>query len=249
MKYQKTLKDLIEFIENVCKKTKINNVVLGISGGIDSAVVAYLCKEAVQDKLFALLMPTKQSNKENLSDALMLCKKLNIKYQIIYIDDILQNFEKVIQNPTQLRIGNLAARVRMSLLYDYSALHNALVIGTSNKSELMLGYGTIYGDLACAFNPLATLYKSEVFELAKFMGVHENFIKKAPSADLWPNQSDEKDLGYKYEILDEVLKALENNQSLENFDENLKNLVLERVKNNAFKTKPPITLKNFDDLA
>ncbi|WP_139454041.1 NAD+ synthase [Campylobacter armoricus] len=246
MNYTKLQELLINFIK---KQAGDKNLILGLSGGIDSAVVAYLCKEAVQDKLFSLLMPTKQSNKENLNDALMLCKKLNIKYQIIYIDDILQNFEKVIQNPTQLRIGNLAARVRMSLLYDYSALHNALVVGTSNKSELMLGYGTIYGDLACAFNPLATLYKSEVFELAKFMGVHENFIKKAPSADLWPNQSDEKDLGYKYEVLDEVLKALENKQSLENFDENLKNLVLERMQNNAFKRKLPTTLKNTYDLA
>ncbi|MCV3397889.1 NAD+ synthase [Campylobacter lari] len=246
MNYTKLQELLINFIK---EQAGDKNLILGLSGGIDSALVAHLCKKAVGEKLFVLLMPTKHSKKENLDDALMLCKDLQIHHKIIYIDEVLCAYEKICQDLTPLRFGNLAARVRMSLLYDYSALHNALVVGTSNKSELMLGYGTIYGDLAYAFNPLATLYKSEVFELAKFMGVHENFIQKAPSADLWPNQSDEKDLGYKYKVLDEVLKALENNQSLENFDENLKNLVLGRVQNNAFKRKLPTTLENTYDLA
>ncbi|EAK0810951.1 NAD+ synthase [Campylobacter lari] len=246
MNYTKLQELLINFIK---EQARDKDLILGLSGGIDSALVAHLCKKAVGEKLFVLLMPTKYSKKENLDDALMLCDHLQIHHKIIYIDEVLCAYEKICQDLSHLRFGNLAARVRMSLLYDYSALHNALVVGTSNKSELMLGYGTIYGDLACAFNPLATLYKSEVFELAKFIGVHENFIQKAPSADLWPNQSDEKDLGYKYEVLDEVLKALEKNQSLENFDENLKNLVLERMQNNAFKRKLPTTLKNTYDLA
>ncbi len=178
----------------------------------------------------------------------MLCDTLNIKYKIIYIDAILQNFEPLCENLNKLRKGNLIARIRMSLLYDYSALKNALVVGTSNKSELMLGYGTIYGDLACAFNPLATLYKSEIFEFAKFLNLHENFIKKAPSADLWPNQSDENDLGYTYKELDSILKAIENNENLDHFDEKLKRDILKRIQNNAFKRKLPATLKRFNDL-
>ncbi|AJC90896.1 MULTISPECIES: NAD+ synthase [Campylobacter] len=241
MNYTKIEELLIHFIK---KQAGDKNLILGLSGGIDSALVAHLCKKAVGEKLFALLMPTKHSKKENLNDALMLCEDLRIHHKIIYIDEVLGAYEKICQDLNPLRFGNLAARVRMSLLYDYSALHQALVVGTSNKSELMLGYGTIYGDLACAFNPLATLYKSEVFELAKLMGVHKNFIQKAPSADLWPNQSDESELGYKYEVLDEVLKALENNQSLEKFDEKLKNLVLKRVQDNAFKRKLPTTPKD-----
>ncbi|MCR6593558.1 NAD+ synthase [Campylobacter insulaenigrae] len=245
MNYTKLQELLINFIR---KNAKDKNLILGLSGGIDSAVVTCLCKQAIKDKLYVLLMPTKYSKKDNLNDAIMLCNTLNIKYKIIYIDSILENFELLCEKPDKLRKGNLAARIRMSLLYDYSALKNALVVGTSNKSELMLGYGTIYGDLACAFNPLATLYKSEIFEFAKFLNLHENFIKKPPSADLWPNQSDEDDLGYTYKELDSVLKAIENNQTLENFDEKLKRNVLERMQNNTFKRKLPTTLENFDDL-
>ncbi|MCR6591386.1 NAD synthetase [Campylobacter insulaenigrae] len=245
MNYTKLQELLINFIR---KNAKDKNLILGLSGGIDSAVVACLCKQAIKDKLYVLLMPTKYSKKDNLNDAIMLCNTLNIKYKIIYIDSILENFELLCEKPDKLRKGNLTARIRMSLLYDYSALKNALVVGTSNKSELMLGYGTIYGDLACAFNPLATLYKSEIFEFAKFLNLHENFIKKPPSADLWPNQSDEDDLGYTYKELDSVLKAIENNQTLENFDEKLKRNVLERMQNNTFKRKLPTTLENFDDL-
>lgn len=241
MNYTKLQELLINFIK---KQAGNKNLVLGLSGGIDSALVAHLCKMAVNKRLFTLLMPTKNSNKQNLDDALKLCKTLQIHHEVIYIDEILQSFEKVSKDLNLIRKGNFTARIRMSLLYDYSALKNALVVGTSNKSELMLGYGTIYGDLACAFNPLATLYKSEIFEFAKFIGVHENFINKAPSADLWPNQSDENDLGYTYKQLDEVLKAMENNENLDHFDENLKNLVLKRIKENAFKRKLPTTLES-----
>ncbi|WP_291952628.1 NAD+ synthase [Campylobacter sp.] len=245
MNYTKLQELLINFIR---KNAKDKGLILGLSGGIDSALVACLCKQAVGNKLYALLMPTKHSKKENLNDAIMLCDTLNIKYKIIYIDAILQNFEPLCENLNKLRKGNLIARIRMSLLYDYSALKNALVVGTSNKSELMLGYGTIYGDLACAFNPLATLYKSEIFEFAKFLNLHENFIKKAPSADLWPNQSDENDLGYTYKELDSILKAIENNENLDHFDEKLKRDILKRIQNNAFKRRLPATLKSFNDL-
>lgn len=241
MNYTKLQELLINFIK---KQAGSKNLVLGLSGGIDSALVAHLCKMAVNERIFTLLMPTKNSNKQNLDDALKLCKTLQIHHEIIYIDEILQSFEKASKDLNLIRKGNFTARIRMSLLYDYSALKNALVVGTSNKSELMLGYGTIYGDLACAFNPLATLYKSEIFEFAKFIGVHENFINKAPSADLWPNQSDENDLGYTYKQLDEVLKAIENNENLDHFDVNLKNLVLKRMQENAFKRKLPATLES-----
>ena len=237
MDYTKLQKNLCNFIKNKSKNS--NGVVFGLSGGIDSALIATLCKISLNDKVLALLMPTKFSNKTNLDDALRLCEKLNLDYKIIYIDEILDSFIKTTQNITKLRIGNLSARIRMSLLYDYSALMGYLVVGTSNKSEIKLGYGTIYGDLACAFNPIGDIYKSDIFKFAKFLKIDDNFINKAPSADLWEGQSDESDLGFSYEKIDEVLKAIEDNKNLNIFDKNLVDMVINRLKNNAFKQKMP----------
>ena len=160
-------------------------------------------------------MPTQHSNEANLKDALKLCEDLNLRYKVINIETILQAFLKESEMTNQIRTGNYAARIRMSLLYDYSALKNYLVVGTSNKSELMLGYGTIYGDLACAFNPIGGLYKSEIYTLAKYLNLDTNFLQKAPSADLWENQSDEEDLGFSYALIDEGLRALEKNDTLQ----------------------------------
>lgn len=220
-------------------------MVLGLSGGIDSALVATLCKRALKENVFALLMPTQISNKANLEDALRLCADLNLEYKIIEIQSILDAFIKQSENTTLVSLGNFAARIRMSLLYDYSALKNSLVIGTSNKSELLLGYGTIYGDLACAFNPIGSLYKSEIYALAKYLNLHENFIKKAPSADLWENQSDEADLGFSYAKIDEGLKALETNDEklLRTLDPSLIAMLKNRMQKNAFKGKMPEILE------
>ncbi|MBZ7929313.1 MULTISPECIES: NAD+ synthase [Campylobacter] len=241
MNCKQILENLCIFIKEELLKSGKNNVILGLSGGVDSALVATLCKKALDKNVFALLMPTQYSNKEHLNDALMLCHDLNIDYKIISIETILNTFIEQSQNIDKIRIGNYAARIRMALLYDYSVLKNALVIGTSNKSELLLGYGTIYGDLACAFNPIGDLYKTQVYEMAKFLKMHENFIKKSPSADLWENQSDEKELGFTYEQIDLGLKAIENNdkQTMDKLDENLLKMLKTRIKNNAFKRSMP----------
>ncbi|MGH2327370.1 NAD+ synthase [Campylobacter taeniopygiae] len=241
MNCEQILENLCVFIKEELLKSGKNNVILGLSGGIDSALVATLCKKALDKNVFALLMPTQYSSKEHLNDALLLCHDLNIEHKIISIETILNTFIKQSQNIDKIRIGNYAARIRMSLLYDYSALKNALVIGTSNKSELLLGYGTIYGDLACAFNPIGDLYKTQVYEMAKFLNLHENFIKKSPSADLWENQSDEKELGFTYEQIDLGLKAIENDdkQTIDKLDENLLKMLKTRIKNNAFKRSMP----------
>lgn len=241
--YQKIEETLVFSLKD---KTKGKKLLLGVSGGIDSAVVATLCARAKPDETHALIMPTASSNKENMGDALNLCEKLNIKYKVLSIEGILNAFYKTIDvNLSNLRKGNLAARVRMSLLYDYSSSINALVIGTSNKSELMLGYGTIFGDLACAINPIGELYKSEIFEFAKHLGVDENFIKKAPSADLWDGQSDEGDIGYSYAVIDEILQNLENNkeQAIKKFGSKAVLDIENRVVSNRFKRQMPLIVK------
>lgn len=245
MDWQKITEKMCDFIQEKVKNSQSQGVVLGLSGGIDSALVATLCKIALKENVFALLMPTQISNKANLEDALRLCADLNLEYKIIEIQSILDAFIKQSENTTLVSLGNFAARIRMSLLYDYSALKNSLVIGTSNKSELLLGYGTIYGDLACAFNPIGSLYKSEICALAKYLNLHENFIKKAPSADLWENQSDEGDLGFSYAKIDEGLKALENNDEklLKTLDPSLIAMLKNRMQKNAFKGKMPEILE------
>ncbi|ECB9959963.1 NAD+ synthase [Campylobacter jejuni] len=245
MDWQKITEKMCDFIQEKVKNSQSQGVVLGLSGGIDSALVATLCKRALKENVFALLMPTQISNKANLEDALRLCADLNLEYKIIEIQSILDAFIKQSENTTLVSLGNFAARIRMSLLYDYSALKNSLVVGTSNKSELLLGYGTIYGDLACAFNPIGSLYKSEIYALAKYLNLHENFIKKAPSADLWENQSDEADLGFSYAKIDKGLKALETNDEklLRTLDPSLIAMLKNRMQKNAFKGKMPEILE------
>ncbi|WHN19157.1 NAD+ synthase [Campylobacter jejuni] len=245
MDWQKITEKMCDFIQEKVKNSQSQGVVLGLSGGIDSALVATLCKRALKENVFALLMPTQISNKANLEDALRLCADLNLEYKVIEIQSILDAFIKQSENATLISLGNFAARIRMSLLYDYSALKNSLVVGTSNKSELLLGYGTIYGDLAYAFNPIGSLYKSEIYALAKYLNLHENFIKKAPSADLWENQSDEGDLGFSYVKIDEGLKALETNDEklLRTLDPFLIAMLKNRMQKNAFKGKMPEILE------
>ncbi len=241
MDCEKITQILCEFIKEKVQNASAKGVVLGLSGGIDSTLVAHLCKKALGSKIFALLMPSKSSNENNLKDALNICKELELEYKILPLQEILDVFLKQCENADKIRVGNLAARIRMSLLYDYSMLKNFLVVGTSNKSELMLGYGTIYGDLACAFNPLGDLYKSEIYELARFLKIDEIFIKKPPSADLWEGQSDEEDLGFTYEEIDKGLKALEQNDAKElaRLSENLLTMLQTRIEKNAFKRKMP----------
>lgn len=250
MDFKSIKSNLVTFLQNAQKMTGAENLLLGVSGGLDSAVVATLCKLAAPQNTHALLMPTNSSNKQNLQDGLELCKTLDINHKIINIDEILTAYQSQIgENLGNLRKGNLCARIRMSLLYDYSANIDAIVVGTSNKSELMLGYGTIFGDLACAINPIGELYKSEIFEFARFLGISENIINKAPSADLWEDQNDEGDLGYNYGVLDGVLRQIdENKQNLSLLDEkvgdkDLLKSVLSRYHKNRFKAHMPIIAK------
>jgi len=245
MNFENIKEQLLTFLKSEVKKTGLEKVTVGISGGLDSAIVAVLCKEAFGDKFSGVLMPSQFSSDASIKDAVQLCEKFDISYEVVEIKPMVEAYITNMSDD-KLRIGNYSARVRMSVLYDISARDNSLVIGTSNKSELLLGYGTIFGDIACAINPIGEMYKSDEFEFAKYLGVVEPIITKKPSADLWEGQSDEDDLGYSYAQMDTVLKELvdkKKSKSLliqEGFEEELIAMCEYRIKSNAFKGKLPI---------
>lgn len=246
-KYSQISGYLISFLKDEVEKTGLKRVVIGLSGGLDSAVVAVLAHKAFGESLLSVKMPSQFSSQSSLDDADELCAKFGIKSETRDISALLDAYG--IEELSPLRIGNLSSRLRMINLYDISAREGALVLGTSNKSELMLGYGTLFGDLASALNPIGDLYKTEVFELARYLGVPESIVNKAPSADLWEGQSDENELGYTYAQLDSVLRryveerASEAELLAEGFDEKLVKMVVKRIYQNQFKRRMPLIAK------
>jgi len=248
-KYEQIVKYLELFLENEVLKTGIKKVVVGLSGGLDSAVVAVLAQRVFKDNLLCIKMPSHYSSQSSLDDADELCKEFGLRNKTVSISDMLKVYEQNNPDLDNLRRGNLSARLRMITLFDISAKENALVLGTSNKSELMLGYGTIYGDLASAINPIGDLYKSEVFELARYLKVTKSIIEKPPSADLWSGQSDEADLGYTYEQLDKALKLYVDERKTKEeiislgIDEDMLNMIIKRIYRNHFKRKMPVIAK------
>ncbi len=201
-----TAQILSNFIQNEVRKIGFKKVILGLSGGIDSSCVAYLSKEALgANNVWTIIMPYKTSSHESLKDAERVVKKLGISKKIIDITDQIDSYFKNFPDASQIRRGNKMARERMSILYDLSVKYEALVMGTSNKTELLLGYGTIYGDMASAINPIGDLYKTQVRQLAKYLGIPSRIIKKPPTADLWIGQEDEKELGFTYNEADKLL--------------------------------------------
>ncbi len=247
-KYKLIESFLIKFLQEEVYKTGLKKTVLGISGGIDSAVVAVLAKKAFGNNMLGIMMPSSNSSKSSLDDALLLCKKFDIAYEQISIAPILQSYFRDIE-ADNLRIGNFSARARMSILYDISARDGALVLGTSNKSELLLGYGTLFGDLASALNPIGDLYKTQIFEFAEYLEIPKQIITKPPSADLWEGQSDEEDLGYAYSTIDKALKAFIDERMNEEemmeagFAPKLISLIKNKIYKNQFKRKLPIIAK------
>ncbi|NPA59426.1 MAG: NAD+ synthase [Epsilonproteobacteria bacterium] len=248
-KYKQIVEYLELFLDNEVRKTGINKVVVGLSGGLDSAVVAVLAQKSFKDDLLCVKMPSHYSSQNSLDDADALCRDFGINAITASIEPMLRAYEELNPDMDNLRKGNFSSRMRMSTLFDISAKENALVLGTSNKSELMLGYGTLYGDLASAINPIGDLYKSEVFELARYMGVTKSIIDKPPSADLWDGQSDEADLGYTYAQLDEAMKLyvedrLSRDEIVEKgIDAKMLDMIIKRIFRNHFKRKMPVIAK------
>ncbi len=244
---------MIKFLQDEAKNIGAKKVIVGISGGLDSAVVAVLCAKAFGSKnVVGVLMPSHMSSDASAADAIELCEKFDISYEVVEIAPMVKGyFDNNAKDSDPLRVGNLSARMRMSVLYDISARESAIVVGTSNKSEILLGYGTLYGDTACAINPIGQMYKSDEFEFAKFLGVTDAIVEKPPSADLWEGQSDEEELGYSYKTMDDVLKQIVDGDATkadliaEGIEEDLIDMLYYRMKANAFKGKLP-AIANID---
>ena len=191
--------------------SKCEGIVVGVSGGVDSAVAAAFCCRAIgPDKVLGLSLPTSVSDPQDTFDAVGLCKGLGMEHRVVTIDPMLAAFAKLPGfTETPYLLGNLMARIRMTVLYYYANRDNRLVCGTSNRSEFMLGYCTKYGDNAADFQPIVHLYKTEVYEMAKEMKIPLPIINKKPSAGLWIGQSDEGEIGLSYAEIDAALKNLE----------------------------------------
>jgi NAD+ synthase len=199
-------KVLVEFIRDAVYKNNFKNGIVGVSGGIDSAVILALTQRALgSPHTYGILMPYKRSSEASLTDGKGICEQLKVTYDIIDISPSVDAYFDRYPSDDKMLLGNKCARERMSILYDHSARKQALVVGTSNKSELLIGYSTIYGDSAAAFLPIGDLYKTQVFALAEYLGVPKEIIHKKPSADLWQDQTDEGEIGFSYKQLDEIL--------------------------------------------
>jgi NAD+ synthase len=195
-----------EFIRGQLRQAGFERAVLGLSGGIDSALVAYLVAEAIgADKLLCVLMPYRTSADASRTDAEEVVRRIGASSELVEISPMVDAFFANDPDATPLRRGNFMARQRMAVLYDRSVTWGGLVVGTSNKTESLIGYTTLFGDNACAFNPIGDLYKSQVRQVAAAIGVPDAIIRKAPSADLWPGQTDETEAGFSYPVLDRLL--------------------------------------------
>lgn len=239
-------KTLVDFIKVECQNAGFQKVVLGLSGGVDSSVVASLSVLALgKENVIAVLLPHKLSSPSSRKDAELLISQLGIRSETIDITPIVDAFLKEQEISHPIRLGNIMARVRMIILYDISYREKALVIGTSNKTELLLGYGTIFGDMACAINPIGDLYKTQVWQLAEALDIPKHIIEKKPTADLWPGQTDEDEMGISYKEADQLLFELIDKQRTPEeilklgFDRNLLVKVQQRMRDNQFKLHPP----------
>jgi NAD+ synthase len=208
---------IIGFIRSQMGQTGFERIVLGLSGGVDSATVAFLCARAIgPDNVLALRMPYRTSSDASEADALRIVSALGCRTERVEITPMVEPMLELVSNgdaPIEsdvlnVRRGNVMARQRMIVLYDRSAAVDALVAGTSNKTEALLGYGTLHGDMAAAFAPIGDLYKSQLRAVATELGVPREILDKPPSADLWPGQTDEGELGRTYDALDRALFAL-----------------------------------------
>ncbi len=241
-------KILTGFIKTELNRVGFSKAVIGLSGGIDSALSLALTAEAIgKENVLAVRMPYKASSQDSLDDAQRCIDAFGVQSKTVEITDMADPLIALDPEMSKTRKGNIMARSRMIVLYDQSEAFGGLVIGTSNKTEILLGYSTIFGDSASALNPIGDLYKTQVRQLSRAMGVPSEVIDKPPSADLWADQTDEKELGFTYAEVDELFYLLiDQRYSVQEcidagFDETFVNAVVKRVRQNQFKRMlPPI---------
>ncbi len=248
---------LTRFLSEECGKFGIQRAVIGLSGGLDSATVLELAARALGSKsVHAVAMPYRTSNPDSLTFALEAAEKAGVALETVDISPMADahihataGLAEDDSAMARLRKGNVMSRVRMTVLYDRSARENALVLGTSNKTELLLGYGTIHGDMASAINPIGDLYKCQVFSLAAHLQVPDSILERPPSADLWEGQTDEEELGFSYDSVDALLHLLIDRRYPRaallqaGFAKDFLDEVQHRVRANQYKRRPPLIAK------
>ncbi|MBD3330773.1 NAD+ synthase [Candidatus Peregrinibacteria bacterium] len=240
-----TYTKIIAGIHKYFKEARVDKAVIGVSGGIDSSLCLKLLVDTLgADNVTAILMPEKGiTNEENMQHAKMLCNFLKVDYFTISINKFLTDFLTLPWKPNDLAQINTKARIRMIILYNFANTRNCLVVGTSNKTELMIGYGTKHGDLAVDIDIIGDLYKEDVFKLAEHLGLPNELIEKPPSAELYPGQTDEDELGLSYKEIDNVLKYIEKGTAKEELinkglNPNSVHKVYRLVNINSHKTNP-----------
>jgi NAD+ synthase len=239
---------LCGFIREELGKAGYKKGLLGLSGGLDSAVCAALAARALGPKnVLGIILPYGKSFPQDVKDAQALARRLGIRRRVLDISPMVDAYFRLMPTQNRTQRGNKMARERMSILYDFSVREKALILGTSNKTEQLIGYGTLHGDLACAINPLGDLYKTQVRQMAKHLRLPENIVKKKPTAGLWPGQTDEGEIGLSYEELDEILYYLvdlrQSKAELEarGFQRKKIERIARMIKNSEFKRRmPPI---------
>ncbi len=237
---------IVGFLRDELGKMGFSRGVLGLSGGIDSSLVAFLAAEALgRENVLAVMMPYRTSNPESEGDARKVIAALGIPWKKIDITPMAEPLLAQVPADASRRRGNIMARTRMICLYDQSEEWKGLVLGTSNKTETLLGYTTVFGDNAAAVHPIADLYKCQIRQLARAVGVPDSVITKAPSADLWAGQTDEGELGFTYDEADQVLYLLVDLRYTaeevvaRGFDAAVVRRVVRLIRQNQFKRVPP----------
>ncbi|GIV62731.1 MAG: NAD+ synthase [Chloroflexota bacterium] len=239
---------LTGFIRSEITRMGFSRAVIGLSGGIDSAVSCFLAAEALGGQnVLAVRMPYRTSSPDSLEDAQKVVDATGVQSLTVEITPMVEPLFQRFPDMDNMRRGNIMARQRMIVLYDQSAAFGGLVVGTGNKTEILLGYTTLYGDSACAINPIGDLYKTQLRQLAEALGVPESIRRKAPSADLWAGQTDEGELGYTYAEVDQLLYLLVDQRYTPQecieagFDASFVHKVVDRMRRNQFKRiLPPI---------
>lgn len=241
---------LTGFIKSEITRAGFSRAVIGLSGGIDSALSCALAAEALgPQNVLAVRMPYKASSRDSLDHAQLLIDQLGVQSETIEITDMVDPLIARDADMSKVRKGNIMARARMIVLYDRSEDFKGLVIGTSNKTEILLGYTTLWGDMASALNPIGDLYKTQVRQLSSALNLPAPILDKAPSADLWAGQTDETDLGFTYEAADRLLYLLVDQRYLPadcieaGFDQTLVEKIVARIRRFQFKRMMPIIAK------